>query len=70
MYVNYKRIIVGADVGVCDLMWWRKLENLGKITDVGQATTILKYVYLRSNPVTPGDKRVFYHCAIQAIFLL
>ena len=44
---TYKRVLEGVDVCVCDLTWWRKPENLGKTTDLEQATTSLPDAYTR-----------------------
>ena len=41
---SYKRVLEGADVGVCGLTWWKKP---GKTTDLGWATTTLPHVYTR-----------------------
>ena len=43
---TYKHVLEGADFGVTGLTWWRKPENLGKTTDLEQATTTLPHAYL------------------------
>ena len=40
--ITYKRVLEGAVLAFCGHTWWGKLENPGKTTDLGRATTILE----------------------------
>ena len=61
---TYKCVIEGADIGVCGLMWWRKLENREKTTELGRAGRPLS-CHMPIPEFEPagrsGDKKVFYH---------
>ena len=45
-HATYKHILECADVGVCGLAWWRKPQNLGKVTIHIVACQVCKTVQL------------------------